>query len=67
MMDAETRARAVELKAGSAATEDQNRDLDRQSRERVQLMELARDILTHPESVEQAEAAFGDIRKEIEE
>jgi hypothetical protein len=67
MMDAETRARAVELKAGSAATEDQNRDLDRQSRERVQLMELARDILTHPESVEQAEAAFGDIKKEIGE
>jgi len=67
MMDAETRARAVELKAASATTEDQNRDLDRQSRERVQLMELARDILTHPESVDQAEAAFGDIRKEIEE
>ena len=67
MMDAETRARAVEMKAASASTEDQNRDLDRQSRERVQLMELARDILTHPESVEQAEAAFGDIRKEIEE
>ena len=67
MMDAETRARAVELKAASATTEDQNRDLDRQSRERVQLMELARDILTHPESVEQAEAAFGDIKKEIGE
>ena len=67
MLDAETRARAVELKAASTSTEDQNRDLDRQSRERVQLMELARDILTHPESVEQAEAAFGDIRKEIEE
>jgi hypothetical protein len=67
MLDAETRARAVELKAGSAATEDQNRDLDRQSRERVQLMELARDILTHPEAVEQAEAAFGDIKKEIGE
>jgi hypothetical protein len=67
MMDAETRARAVEMKAASTSTEDQNRDLDRQSRERVQLMELARDILTHPESVEQAEAAFGDIRKEIEE
>jgi len=67
MMDAETRARAVEMKAASASTEDQNRDLDRQSRERVQLMELARDILTHPEAVEQAEAAFGDIRKEIEE
>jgi len=67
MLDAQTRAKAVEMKGASAATEDQNRDLDRQSRERVQLMELARDILTHPESVEAAEAAFGDIRKEIEE
>jgi hypothetical protein len=66
-MDAQTRARAVEMKAASAATEDQNRDLDRQSRERVQLMELARDILTHPEAVEQAEGAFGDIKKEIGE
>ena len=66
-MDAQTRARAVDMKAASAATEDQNRDLDRQSRERVQLMELARDILTHPEAVEQAEGAFGDIKKEIGE
>ena len=66
-MDAETRARAVQMKAASAATEDQNRDLDRQSRERVQLMELARDILTHPEAVDQAEDAFGDIKKEIGE
>ena len=67
MLDAQTRAKAVEMKGASAATEDQNRDLDRQSRERVQLMELARDILTHPEAIDAAENAFGDIRKEIEE
>lgn len=66
MLDAETRARSVDIKHRDRQIEDENRDLDRQSRERIQLMQLARDILTHPEAVDEAEAAFGDIRKEIE-
>ena len=34
-------------------TEDENRDLDRQSRERVAMLQLARDIVMHPEAEEQ--------------
>jgi hypothetical protein len=47
MMDARTREQQLGLKHSEAQMEDQNRDLDRQSRERVQLMELARDVMLH--------------------
>jgi hypothetical protein len=66
-LDTETRRMGMTLKHQDSQTEDRNRDLDRQSRERVQLMQLARDIITHPEAVEEAESSLGDIKKEIGE
>lgn len=47
MMDAETRHRQVGLKAGFEHAEDENRDLDRQSHERIAILGLAKDILAH--------------------
>jgi uncharacterized protein YciW len=67
MLDAETRARAVELKAGSAATEDQNRDLDRQSRERVAMLQLARDLVMHPEQAKAVEPLVGPSERKFNE
>ena len=52
LMDAETRAKQLGLKHAEGEIEDRNRDLDRQSRERVQVLELARDVLLHPEGAE---------------
>jgi hypothetical protein len=45
VMDAQTRAREVQMKAAFHATDDRNRDLDRQSRERMALLKLAGDIM----------------------
>lgn len=45
VMDAQTRAQEVQMKAAMHAVEDRNRDLDRQSRERVALVKLAGDIM----------------------
>ena len=61
LMDAQTRAKALGLKHAESNLEDRNRDLDRQSRERVQVLELARDVLLHPEG---AEAEAGEKKKE---
>ena len=55
MMDATTKRQLANNKQQDINLEDRNRDLDRQSRERVQLMELARDVLLHPENVDMAE------------
>lgn len=66
-MDAQTRAAAVGIKHHDVIVEDQNRDLDRQSRERVELMQLAKEVLTHPEGVEGAEKGLGRLKKDIKE
>jgi hypothetical protein len=66
-MDAVTRAESIKIKHRDALMHDQNRDLDRQSRERVQLLQLAKDILTHPEGVEGAQEGLGKLKREVEE
>jgi hypothetical protein len=45
VMDAQTREKEVQMKAAMHAVEDRNRDLDRQSREKVALLKLAGDIM----------------------
>jgi len=45
-----TKAREVDVRAAQAAVEDRNRDLDRRSREHLELMKLAGDVLSHPEN-----------------
>lgn len=66
-MDAMTRAESIGIKHRDAMVQDRNRDLDRQSRERLQLLQLAKEILTHPEGVEEAEAGLGRIKKDVGE
>jgi hypothetical protein len=64
-MDAATRAESVGIKHRDAQAQDRNRDLDRQSRERLQLLQLAKEILTHPEGVEEAEQGLGKFKKDV--
>jgi len=65
LMDAETRRSELGIKHSEREAEDRNRDLDRQSRERVQVLELARDIMLHPESAGLAEGEIKPIEQEI--
>ena len=53
MLNAQTKAGEVGLRHQERMAEDENRDLDRQSRERVAMLQLARDIIMHPEAEEQ--------------
>ena len=53
MLNAQTKAGEVGLRHQERMAEDENRDLDRQSRERVAMLQLARDIVMHPEAEEQ--------------
>jgi hypothetical protein len=65
MMDAETRRQELGVKHSERDAEDKNRDFDRQSRERIQLLELARDIMLHPEGAAAAESQLGPIEREL--
>lgn len=48
LMDAETRKKALHLHAAESQVEDENRDQDRTAKENEEVMDLVRDILTHP-------------------
>ena len=65
MMDAQTRAKMAAMKGGQLEIEDKNRDADRESRERIQLLELARDIMLHPEAAAAGEGEVSSIEKEL--
>jgi hypothetical protein len=47
LIDAQTKSQAIGVKHAETQMDDQNRDLDRQGRERVQILEIARDVLLH--------------------
>jgi hypothetical protein len=65
LMDAQTRARDVVQKATFHESEDRNRDLDRQSRERVALLGLAKDIMLHPEMSETARKEVKSVQRDV--
>jgi len=65
MMDAQTRREELTVKHAERDAEDKNRDFDRHSRERIQLLQLARDIMLHPEGAAEAEAQLGPIEREL--
>ena len=48
-LDAKTRAREIDIKHSDVAMQDESRDADRKSREKIQLLELARELLMNPE------------------
>jgi hypothetical protein len=45
--------------------EDRNRDLDRQSRERIQLLNLAKEVMLHPASAPEAARDVAQVQREI--
>lgn len=65
LLDAMTGQRELELKHAELGIEDQNRDLDRQSRERMAALELARDVMEHPETAALAAREVKPIEREI--
>ena len=64
-MDAKTRAREIDVKHSDVVMQDESRDADRKSREKIQLLELARELLTHPEEAKnlspEIQSLTGDI------
>ena len=60
LMDSQTKRAELQIKHHDSEDEAQNRALDRQSREKIQVMELVRDILMH-------QTPSADVKKDIEE
>lgn len=50
LMDAQTKRDELKLKHNDTMVENRNRELDRQSRDRIQNVELLRDIIMHPDA-----------------
>ena len=65
LLDAQTRAKALGIKVHETTIEDQNRDKDRESREKVQLMELIREITMHPEAKETLPGVTKEVNTEL--
>jgi len=66
LMDAETKRGELAIKHHDSEDEAQNRALDRHSREKIQAMELARDILLHPQNAPAAMNEIPKMTKEVE-
>ena len=66
LMDARTKARDIDVKHHDVLLENQNRDLDRHSREKAQVLELARDIIAHPEEKNEVPKAVKSAKKDVE-
>jgi hypothetical protein len=65
LMDAHTKRAELGIQHHDREDENQNRALDRHSREKVQVLELARDILLHPGNTGEAEKVAGTISKDV--
>jgi len=65
LMDSQTKRDELGLKHHDNEDENRNRQLDRQSREKVQVLELARDILLHPGNTGEAEKVAGRVAKNV--
>jgi hypothetical protein len=50
MLAAQNKQREVSIRAAQAAVNDESRDRDRESRERMAVLQMAKDILLHPEA-----------------
>jgi hypothetical protein len=60
MIDAQAKAAEVKVRALDAAADAQNRAADRESKEKIAMYQLAREIAVHPESAEAAENVVKD-------
>lgn len=66
LLDAKTKQQEAGVHHRDVMIEDQNRDLDRQSRESVQIMELAREVIGHNANAEAAEKDAEHVAREAE-
>ena len=64
-MDAETRRHALAIDLHEREDEAQNRAADRSSKEKVAVLQLAKDILTHPGNAESTDKALKPIKKAV--
>ena len=55
MIDAQTHQEEAKIKAFTAQTDAQNRVADRESKEQIAMLQLAREIAVHPESASEAQ------------
>jgi len=67
LMNAQTKAGEVGIRHQERMADDENRDLDRQSRERIAMLNLARDIVMHPEAEQQLQPLIGPSERKFEE
>lgn len=56
LISAQTKAKELSIRQADISAEDKNRTLDRQSRERIELLKLAKDLTMHPETAPAIEA-----------
>ena len=66
-MDAQTKRAELGIKHHDSEDEAQNRALDRQSREKIQVMELARDIIMHNTPSAEVQHAIEETKKDVGE
>ena len=59
MVDAQAKEQEVKVRAVDAMADAQNRTADRESKERIATLQLAREIAVHPESASTAEHFLG--------
>ena len=64
MLDAQTRAKQVEMKRGEIALTDANAQEDRHSREKLELLQLAKEVLLHPNMAPVAEPIVKSAEKD---
>ena len=67
LMDAQTKRAELGIKHHDSEDEAQNRALDRQSREKIQVMELARDIIMHNTPSAEVQNAIQETKKDVGE
>jgi hypothetical protein len=72
MMEMQMKQADFNLKQQEMATrsqqhqvDDRNRDLDRQSRERIALLQLARDVMLHPGEAQAAQPELGPLERSL--
>ena len=61
MKDADTRAKLAEMKRGDTLLKDAQAQEDRVSREKLEMLEMAKELVVHPEGAPIAGAAVGGI------
>jgi hypothetical protein len=65
LIAAQTKARELGIRQADVSAEDKNRTLDRQSRERIELLKLAKDLTMHPETAPAIEAMARPTEQEL--